>query len=86
MSVKKAAEENFLINIAKSQIRQKNYDKRHTGKSSEIAESSLVLLKNNKNNHRLGGKLESKYIGPYEAVSLQGKGRAKLKYNLSTGK
>ena len=26
----------------------------------------------------MGGKLESKYIGPYEVVSLQGKGRAKL--------
>ena len=87
MSVKKAAEEIFLINIAKSQIRQKkNYDKRHIDKSSEIAESSLVLLKNNQNNHRIGGKLESKYIGLYEAVSLQGKGRAKLKYNLSKGK
>ena len=86
VSEKKAAEEKMAMNIAKSQIRQKrNYDKRHTGKSSEIVEGSLVLLKNNKNNHRMGGKLESKYIGPYEVVSLQGKGRAKLK-NLSTGK
>ena len=33
----------------------------------------------------MGGKLESKYIGPYEVLSQQGKGRAKLK-NLSTGK
>lgn len=86
VSEKKAAEEKMAMNIAKSQSRQKkNYDKRHTGKSSEIVEGSLVLLKNNKNNHRMGGKLETKYIGPYEVVSLQGKGRAKLK-NLSTGK
>ena len=44
-----------------------------------------MLLKNNNTNHRMGGKLESKCIGPYEVVSLQGKGRAKLK-NLSTSK
>ena len=86
MSDKKAAEEKMAMNIAKARSRQKkNYNKRHTAKSNEIAQGSLVLLKNNKNNNRMGGKLESKYIGPYEVLSLQGKGRAKLK-NLSTGK
>ena len=69
----------MAINIEKLHRQKKNYAKRHTGKSSEIAEGSLVLLKNNKNNHRMGGKLESKYIGHYAVVSLQGKGRAKLK-------
>ena len=33
----------------------------------------------------MGGKLEVKYLGPYEVVSLVGKGRAKLK-NVASGK
>ena len=36
----------MAMNIAKAQSRQKeNYDKRHTAKSNEIAQGSLVLLK-----------------------------------------
>ena len=77
LSEKKAAEEKITMNIAKAQKRQKkNDDARHTSKYNEIVEGSLVLLKNNKNNHRMGGKLEAKYIGPYEVVSLVSQGRA----------
>lgn len=86
LSEKKAAEERISMNIAKAQNRQKkNYDKRHASKYTDIVEGSLVLLKNNKNNHRMGGKLEAKYLGPYEVVSLEGKGRAKLR-NVASGK
>ena len=86
LTEKKAAEERMSMNIAKVQNRQKrNYDKRHASTNTEIVEGSLVLLKNNKNNHRMGGKLEVKYLGPYEVVSLVGKGRAKLK-NVASGK
>lgn len=86
LSEKKAADEKITLNIAKAQNRQKkNYDARHTSKYNEIVEGSLVLLRNNKNNHRMGGKLEAKYIGPYEVVTLLNKGRAKLK-NVSSNK
>lgn len=34
----------------------------------------LVLMKNNKNVHRMGGKLEDKWLGPYEIVSCLNKG------------
>lgn len=86
MPEKKAADEKITMNIAKAQNRQKkNYDARHTSKYNEIVEGSLVLLRNNKNNHRMGGKLEAKYIGPYEVVSLVSKGRAKLK-NVASNK
>ena len=48
VSEKKAAKEKMAMNIAKAQSRQKkNYDKRHTTKSNEITQGSLVLLKNN---------------------------------------
>ena len=54
----------MAMNIAKAQSRQKNYDKRLTAKSNEIAQGSLVLLKNNQNNHRMGSKLQSSIHRP----------------------
>ena len=45
----------------------------------------LVLMKNNKNVHRMGGKLEDRWMGPYEIVKCLEKGRVKLK-NLQSGK
>ena len=58
--------------------------KRHASKYTEIVEGSLVLLKN-KNNHRMGRKLEVKYLGTCEVVFLVGKGGTKLK-NVASGK
>ena len=86
LSENMAADEKITMNIAKAQNRQKNnYDEKHTSKYNAIVEGSLVLLKNSKNNHRMRGKLEAKYIGPYEVVSLVSKGRAKLK-NVASNK
>ena len=84
--LRKVAEEKMTRNILKAQCRQKrSYDRRHTSKQNGIVEGSLVLLKNNKNSHRMGGKLEARYIGPYEVISVLPKGRAKLK-NIASGK
>ena len=39
----------------------------------------MVLLKNMQNSHRMGGKLEKKWLGPYEVVESLSKGRYTLK-------
>ena len=39
----------------------------------------MVLLKNMRNSHRMGGKLEKKWLGPYEVVESLSKGRYTLK-------
>lgn len=73
-------------NIEKAQKRQKQYyDARHTCHTNEMRVGQLVLMKNNKNVHRMGGKLEDKWLGPYEIVKCLDKGRVKLK-NLQSGK
>lgn len=48
-------------------------------KRSIMRVGQLVLMKNNKNNHRMGSKLEDKWIGPYEITKCLDKGRVKLK-------
>lgn len=45
----------------------------------------LVLITNNKNVHRIGGKLEDKWLDPYEIVSCLDKGRVQLE-NLQSAK
>ena len=37
-----------------------------------------VLLKNMKNSHRMGGKMDPKWIGPYSVIERVSKGRYKL--------
>ena len=65
-------------NIQKAQCRQKRlYDMKRT--SSEYSVGSFVLLKNNKNMHRMGGKLDPKWSGPYSVHQDLGKGCLKLK-------
>ena len=39
----------------------------------------MVLLKNMRNSHRMGGKLEKMWLGPYEVVESLSKGRYTLK-------
>ena len=71
--------DNAHNNIEKAQMRQKRlYDKKrhHT---SPFLEGTLVLLKNNKNKHRMGSVLEPKWLGPYTVYSNIGKGRLKLR-------
>lgn len=45
----------------------------------EYAVGSKVLLKVMKNHHRMGGKLDDRWTGPYEVVEKLSKGRYCLK-------
>ena len=70
--------------IERAQKRQKRcYDlKKHSHKSLTIG--SKVLLKNNRNSHKMGGQLDIKWTGPYIIDEDIGKGRVKLQ-NMSSG-
>ena len=70
-------------NIERGQARQREYyDAKHM--SNEMRVGQLVLMKNNKGNHRMDGKLEDTWIGPYEITKRLDKGRVMLK-NLKSG-
>ena len=58
------------VNIANAQIRQKrNYDKRFESKENfEIGD--LVLLENQVNRNRKGGKREKRFSGPYTILDI----------------
>ena len=72
-------------NIMKAQEKQKRlYDKKHCSGSNKMCVGTLVLLKNNRNKHRMGGKLDDKWSGPYEITESLNKGCFKLK-NVSSG-
>ncbi len=45
----------------------------------EYAVGSKVLLKNMTNSHRMGGKLDATWKGPYTVAEFVGKGRYRLK-------
>ena len=47
--------------------------------------SPVVLVKNMKNTHRMGGKLDIRWTGPYEVIDDIGKMRYKVRYK-KTGK
>ena len=80
------AHNSVQANIEKAQKRQKKYyDAKHTCHTNEMSVGQLVLMKNNKNVHRMGGKLEDKWLGPYEIAICLDKGRVRLK-NLQSGK
>ena len=64
-------------NIEKAQARQKkNYDLRHAVPT--FAKGDLVLRKNMVNTHRMGGKLDPKWIGPYKVEEVTDKGLYRL--------
>lgn len=66
-------------NITAAQHRQKeHYDRRHDG-HKVIPVDSTVYIKNSKRVHRMGSKLEPRWIGPYVVVESMSKGRVKLK-------
>jgi hypothetical protein len=46
---------------------------------SKSVVGSKVLMKNRKNDHRMGGTLEKNWIGPYEIIEVFSKGTMKLK-------
>ena len=64
-------------NIEKAQSHQKkNYDLRHA--VPMFAKGDLVLRKNMVNTHRMGGKLDPKWLGPYKVVEITNKGLYRL--------
>ena len=68
------------VNIANAQIRQKrNYDKRFESKENfEIGD--LVLLENQVNRNRKGGKREKRFSGPYTILDISKAGNCTLKH------
>ena len=65
-------------NIKCAQARQKkNYDAQHTAPTFKIGEE--VLKKNLKNKHRMGGKLDAKWLGPYIVTGVTAYGNYKLR-------
>lgn len=64
-------------NIKLAQAHQKkNYDRRHVASPFSIGD--LVLKKNMKNKHRMGGKLDEKWLGPYVVCGVTDYGNYKL--------
>ena len=68
------------VNIANAQIRQKrNYDKRFESKENfEIGD--LVLLENQVNKNRKGGKRQNRFSGPYTILDISKAGNCTLKH------
>lgn len=72
-------------NIHSAQAHQKcNFDRRNTSNQG-ITDDSIVYIKNNRRIHRMGSKMEPRWIGPYMVIESLDKGRVKLK-NISTNK
>ena len=72
-------------NIHSAQSHQKcNFDRRNTS-NQEITDDSIVYIKNHRRIHRMGSKMEPRWIGPYRVVESLNKGRVKLK-NIATEK
>lgn len=65
-------------NITKAQAHQKkNYDRRHA--VPMFQRGSLVLRRNMANSHRMGGKMDPRWFGPYEVDNITKKGLYQLK-------
>ena len=65
-------------NIERAQERQKfNYDKKHLAPTFKL--NDLILMKNMKNSHRMGGKLNPRWTGPYTILEVKPKGLYQLK-------
>ena len=65
-------------NIKLAQAHQKkNYDKQHRALKFSVGEE--VLKKNLKNKHRMGGKLDMKWLGPYVVTSVTEYGNYELR-------
>ena len=57
--------DNAMKNIKVAQARQKkNYDRHNTSVTFQVGQ--MVLVKNLRNSHRMGGKLEERWLGPYK--------------------
>lgn len=66
-------------NIEAAKVRQKkDYDKRKSNKRT-IEVGASVYIRNFRQVHRMGSKMEPRWIGPYSVIEALGKGRLKLK-------
>jgi len=71
--------------IRPAQENQKRaFDRRHNS-SKEISDCSTIYIQNQKHIHRMGSKMEPRWIEPYTVVESLTKGRVKLRNN-KTGK
>ena len=71
-------------NIVIAQKRQKhNYDKRHSN-NLRVSLGNTVYIKNSRRIHRMGSKLEPRWVGPYKVIEMLGKGRVRLE-NIKSG-
>lgn len=65
-------------NITLAQARQKrNYDRQHAALTFSVGDE--VLKKNLKNKHRMGGKLDAKWLGPYVVAGITDYGSYELR-------
>ena len=78
--VKEAAIGKAKVNIANAQNRYKrNYDKRFANREV-FKMGDLVLLENQRNKNRKGGKRDVKYSGPYTIMDISVEGNCTLKH------
>ena len=78
--VKAAAIGRAKVNIANAQDRYKrNYDKRFENREV-FKTGDLVLLENQRNKNRKGGKRDVKYSGPYTIMEISVEGNCTLKH------
>ena len=78
--VKEAAIGRAKVNIANAQERYKrNYDKRFENREV-FKRGDLVLLENQRNKNRKGGKRDVKYSGPYTITEISVEGNCTLKH------
>jgi len=78
-AIQKKTNETIKANIEKAQKKQKEYyDKRHSTALC-FKKGSLVLEKDFLRKKRRGGKLDTRWQGPYVIVSSLGRGLFKLK-------
>ena len=68
-----------MQNIVRAQERQqKQYDRKHNT-NTMLKVGDKVLKENSRNQHRMGGKLDNRWTGPFIIHDDLGKGRFRLK-------
>ena len=79
-TVKNASIGRAKVNIANAQVRQKrNYDKRFENKES-FNVGDIVLLENQINKNRKGGKTSTRFSGPYKIEGISNTGNCTLRH------
>lgn len=84
-TIHKSLHSTVSANISTAQEHQKRaFDRRHNS-HKYITAGLTVYIKNQRRIHRMGSKMEPRWVGPYTLVESLTKGRVKLK-NSKTGK